>query len=244
MRRPHSDTWSGTPGNPTAPRKIDSKGRSCSRPSSGIMRPVRAYVSQLQSKSFHSKSKPKRRPAASRTRIPSGSTSLPIPSPGITAIRCRMLVSSVDSGLSHGLHDVGEQLLGEIRRDLGRGHVGLDLVQVLQAQDVVADEIGHDTGEEEAEPLERGAEPARAWIGQRQVQGDPVDASQAQLAQTQANDVHQVGAIGGDADHGLAPLGEDVDPHLGRAVRGAGAARPASSRWYAPCWYTRSITAR
>src|SRR5437879_5394030 len=64
---------------------------SCSRPSSGIMRPVRVYTSQLQSKASHSNSKPNRRPAASSTLIPSGTTSLPIPSPGITAIRCRII---------------------------------------------------------------------------------------------------------------------------------------------------------
>jgi hypothetical protein len=40
ISRPQSDTWSGTPGKPTAPRKIDSKGRSCAMPSSGIIRPV------------------------------------------------------------------------------------------------------------------------------------------------------------------------------------------------------------
>src|SRR5439155_24830845 len=33
-------------------------------------------------------SNPNRRPAASRTRMPSGTTSLPIPSPGIAAMRC------------------------------------------------------------------------------------------------------------------------------------------------------------
>src|SRR2546428_12771902 len=65
--------------------------QSCSRPSSGIMRPVRVYTSQLQSKASHSNSKPNRRPAASSTLIPSGTTSLPIPSPGITAIRCRII---------------------------------------------------------------------------------------------------------------------------------------------------------
>src|SRR6516225_9402691 len=87
MRSPHRETWSGTPGQPTAPRKMASKDPSRARPSSGIMRPVWAYRSQLQSKCVGSRVKPKRRPAASSTRSPSGTTSLPIPSPGMTAIR-------------------------------------------------------------------------------------------------------------------------------------------------------------
>src|SRR5215475_98817 len=52
------------------------------------MRPVSAYRSQLQSNVVHSISNPNRRPAASRTRMPSGTTSLPMPSPGIVAMRC------------------------------------------------------------------------------------------------------------------------------------------------------------
>ena len=40
MSRPQSETWSGTPGQPTAPRKMLSLSRSRSSPSSGIMRPV------------------------------------------------------------------------------------------------------------------------------------------------------------------------------------------------------------
>src|SRR3984893_2062081 len=63
-----------------------SNGRSCSRPSSGIIFPDFRYVSQLQSKFLHENFKSKRRPAASSTRNPSGTTSFPIPSPGITAI--------------------------------------------------------------------------------------------------------------------------------------------------------------
>src|SRR5213594_594103 len=70
---------------------------SCSRPSSGIMRPVRVYTSQLQSKGSHSNSKPKQRPAASSTLIPSGTTSLPIPSPGITALR-RLIIYTAHAG--------------------------------------------------------------------------------------------------------------------------------------------------
>ena len=40
MSRPQSDTWSGTPGAPTAPRKIASWPRSVSSPSAGIIAPV------------------------------------------------------------------------------------------------------------------------------------------------------------------------------------------------------------
>ena len=82
MRRPHRETWSGTPGAPTAPRKIASQAWSWSSPSSGIIRPVFLKRSQLQSNSLQASSKPNRRAAASRTRWPSGTTSLPIPSPG------------------------------------------------------------------------------------------------------------------------------------------------------------------
>src|SRR5438105_8395990 len=52
------------------------------------MRPVFVKRSQLQSKIFHSSSKSNFRAAASSTRMPSGSTSLPMPSPGTTAILC------------------------------------------------------------------------------------------------------------------------------------------------------------
>ncbi len=39
MSSPHSETWSGTPGAPTAPRKIASKSRRRSMPSWGSIRP-------------------------------------------------------------------------------------------------------------------------------------------------------------------------------------------------------------
>ena len=87
MRRPQSDTWSGTPGNPTAPRKIASNPARRSSPSGGIIQPSVRYVSQLQGNCSQARSIPCRRAAASTTRIPSGTTSRPIPSPGITAIR-------------------------------------------------------------------------------------------------------------------------------------------------------------
>src|SRR5947199_8256587 len=50
------------------------------------MRPVFKKVSQLQSKCCQVNDRSKRRAAASSTRIPSGTTSRPIPSPSITAI--------------------------------------------------------------------------------------------------------------------------------------------------------------
>src|SRR5215510_2360822 len=58
------------------------------------------------------------------------------------------------AGGVHRLNDVGEELLAELRRDLGRLDVGLDLVQVLQPQDVIVREVGNDPGEEEAERLQ------------------------------------------------------------------------------------------
>ena len=39
ISRPQSETWSGTLGQPTAPRKMASNGRRRSSPSSGIIRP-------------------------------------------------------------------------------------------------------------------------------------------------------------------------------------------------------------
>src|SRR5262245_35839944 len=70
------------------------------------MRPVRAYTSQLQSNTFHSKSNPKRAPAASSARMPSGNTSLPMPSPGITAIRCLMSSPLLDDPLAERGQDL------------------------------------------------------------------------------------------------------------------------------------------
>jgi hypothetical protein len=40
ISRPHSETWSGTSGRPTAPRKIASLSRRVSSAPAGIMRPV------------------------------------------------------------------------------------------------------------------------------------------------------------------------------------------------------------
>src|SRR5216684_3094222 len=86
INNPQSETWSATLGCPTAPRKMASNGRSCRKPSGGIIFPVFTYVSQLQSNSCHLNWNPKRFPAASSTRMPSGTTSFPIPSPAITAM--------------------------------------------------------------------------------------------------------------------------------------------------------------
>src|SRR5260370_251619 len=88
ISRPHSETWSGTPGQPTAPRKMLSNALSCSMPSSGIILPVCSRRSHDQSKSVNSSWKSQRRAAASSTRTPSGTVSLPIPSPGMSAILC------------------------------------------------------------------------------------------------------------------------------------------------------------
>ena len=66
-------------------------------PSSGIMRPKRAWWSQPQSLRSQEISTPNARAAASTTRMPSGTTSLPMPSPSITAILKPAICSSVDS---------------------------------------------------------------------------------------------------------------------------------------------------
>jgi hypothetical protein len=50
------------------------------------MRPVLVNCSHDQSKLWNSKPKPNLRAAASMARMPSGTTSLPMPSPGMTAI--------------------------------------------------------------------------------------------------------------------------------------------------------------
>src|SRR5664279_3689678 len=83
ISRPQRETWSGTPGKPTAPRKIASWFRIRVSPSSGIIRPSARYCSQLQGKWSQRKDSSNFLPTASRTRMPSGMTSLPIPSPGI-----------------------------------------------------------------------------------------------------------------------------------------------------------------
>ena len=86
---PHSETWSGIfCGQPTAPKKIASLRCSCSFQSSGSILPWRSKNSQLAKPCCSiSRPMPKRLAAASSTRSPSGITSLPMPSPAITAIR-------------------------------------------------------------------------------------------------------------------------------------------------------------
>ena len=83
-RRPHSVTWSGMCGSPAEPNRIASLPRSASRPSAGIISPWARYQSPPQPKSSNSK----REAAAARraprsTSRPAGTTSLPMPSPGI-----------------------------------------------------------------------------------------------------------------------------------------------------------------
>ena len=87
-RRPHSVTWSGMCGSPADPNRMASIPRNRSSPSSGIITPCRRYQSPPQPKSVNSKPNPPRRCAsASRTCCPAGTTSLPMPSPGMVAIR-------------------------------------------------------------------------------------------------------------------------------------------------------------
>src|SRR5215216_1772601 len=86
---------------PVAPKKIASCPPIMSFQSSGIHAPVRAIRSQSQSKWSKASSKPNLRAAASSARTPSGMTSFPMPSPGITAMRYRVML------LLLGLYQVG-----------------------------------------------------------------------------------------------------------------------------------------
>src|SRR5258706_5281377 len=63
--------------------------------SSGHILPCALYQSQLQSYSFHWNEMPCFAPTASMTRTPSGITSRPMPSPGITAILCSVINISI-----------------------------------------------------------------------------------------------------------------------------------------------------
>ncbi len=87
ISNPHSDTWSGTPGHPTAPSSTASYDRSVSIASSGIIAPVSAYRWHDQSKSSYTRERSYADAAASRTERATAITSWPIPSPGTTAIR-------------------------------------------------------------------------------------------------------------------------------------------------------------
>jgi hypothetical protein len=91
ISNPQSETWSGTPGQPTAPSRIASYGRRRSMPSGGIMAPSRAYRSQDQSNSSYVRSSACRAATASSTVRAAAVTSFPMPSPGITAMRCTRL---------------------------------------------------------------------------------------------------------------------------------------------------------
>ncbi len=87
-RRPHSVMWSGMCGSPAEPKRIASLPRSASRPSAGIISPCARYQSPPQPK--FSNSKPKLPPDAASafsTSAPAGTTSLPMPSPGMVAMR-------------------------------------------------------------------------------------------------------------------------------------------------------------
>jgi hypothetical protein len=87
-RSPHSVTWSGMCGSPAEPNRIASMPRRASSPSAGIISPCARYQSPPQPKSVNANANSRRAFAsASRTCRPAGTTSLPIPSPGIVAIR-------------------------------------------------------------------------------------------------------------------------------------------------------------
>ena len=86
-RRPHSVMWSGMCGSPAEPNRIASLARNAFSPSAGIISPCWRYQSPPQPKSSNSKAKPPSAPAsACSTCRPAGTTSLPIPSPGMVAI--------------------------------------------------------------------------------------------------------------------------------------------------------------
>src|SRR3954451_18233797 len=65
--------------------------RRMSGASSGRILPCALYQSQLQGNSCHLKRRPCFAPTASSTRTPSGITSRPMPSPGMTAIACSFM---------------------------------------------------------------------------------------------------------------------------------------------------------
>src|SRR5688572_15271878 len=64
------------------------------------MRPCALYQSQLHGNSCHLKRRPCFAPTASSTRTPSGMTSRPMPSPGMTAIECSFMgVEYIESAM-------------------------------------------------------------------------------------------------------------------------------------------------
>ena len=87
-RRPHSVMWSGMWGSPAEPNRMASMGRNASSPLAGIISPWARYQSPPQPKELNSKRKFRCAAAtASSTVWPAGTTSLPMPSPGMHAIR-------------------------------------------------------------------------------------------------------------------------------------------------------------
>ena len=99
-RDPHSDTWSGTTsGHPTAPKKIASKPRSALEPVVGEHRAgADVVVGAREVELARARSGRRSEPATSpSTRIPSGTTSWPMPSPGMTAMRCGRAMGSLSS---------------------------------------------------------------------------------------------------------------------------------------------------
>src|SRR5215813_10842763 len=69
--------------------------------------------------------------------------------------------SLLGAGSPHRLRHVLEELAGEVRGKLHGGEVGLHLVEILQAQHVLAHQLGNDPREEEAERFELRAERLR-----------------------------------------------------------------------------------
>ncbi len=86
-RKPQSVTWSGMCGSPAEPNRIASLSRSASRPFVGIISPWARNQSPPQPKSSNANAKPLSAAIASRALRPAGTTSLPMPSPGIVAMR-------------------------------------------------------------------------------------------------------------------------------------------------------------
>src|SRR5215470_16937089 len=92
ISRPQTAMWSGTSaGLPTAPKYTASNCRRIWGASSGHMRPCCWYQSQLHGNSWNLRPIPCFAPTASSTRTPSGMTSRPMPSPGMTAMRCSLM---------------------------------------------------------------------------------------------------------------------------------------------------------
>src|ERR1700742_1639068 len=84
---------------------------SVSTPSSGIRKPVFLYLSDPQSKFANDRAKPPSRSAhALRTSTAAATTSLPIPSPGMTAIfQVRIVCPHRIGGLGAASNRVGDQ---------------------------------------------------------------------------------------------------------------------------------------